>query len=386
MSWTRADVVILTAIELEYAAVKQVDAGAAPGTRWAEETHNGLPVALREFIGSGGRRLRIAVGRAPDMGKGATLTILQPLVDAMRPVCIAMCGVCAGRLGKTALGDVVVGERMYDYDAGKWREEFSADVRTYSLPAPWKVAAEQVEPKARFDGEDWWWRRPVPYEWQEAWVLAKLHEGVENPVTLPESTDRCPQWTSVIERLRADGYPKGNKSTPKGKKRAAAVAFQYTSFPDQSPGGKFTSFHLQVRPIGSAVREAVGVWGFVTPHMRTALALEMEASALADPVRAGAHHEVIDAVVMKGGIDFANHGRDDHFKDYAARDPACRAHFMNSTHQRLDILVCERCRDSGKSHWAVSLLFVSRDQLNAAAKRRNWNVRNDAAINHGVRK
>src|SRR5262249_38068156 len=83
-------------------------------------------------------------------------------------------------------------------------------------------------------------------------------------------------------------------------------------------------FQLHVKPIGSgsALREDDDVWGFVTPHMRTTLALEMEASALADIARARAHHAPIDAVVMKGVMDFANHGRDDHFKDYAARASA----------------------------------------------------------------
>jgi hypothetical protein len=56
--------------------------------------------------------------------------------------------------------------------------------------------------------------------------------------------------------------------------------------------------------------------------MRKTLALEMEASALADIVRAREHHDPIKAVVMKGVMDFANHGRDDHFKHYAARASA----------------------------------------------------------------
>jgi len=47
VTWTRADVVILTAIELEYAAVKQVEAGAVTGSRWIEEKHNELPVGFR---------------------------------------------------------------------------------------------------------------------------------------------------------------------------------------------------------------------------------------------------------------------------------------------------------------------------------------------------
>jgi len=327
VSWTRADVVILTAIELEYAAVKLVEAGAASGSRWVEEKHDGLPVALREFVGSNGRHLRIVVGRAPDMGKGSALTTLLPLVNALRPSCIAMCGVCAGRPGKTALGDVVVGERLYDYDAGKWKEVgFEADVRTYSLPAPWKIAAEQFQSKARFGSQSWWQARPMPYEWQEAWVLIKLHEGIANPAALPESKERCPQWSTVIENLWTVGdvKPKTRSLTAKGKKRAAGVAIQYPQFPDLSPGGEHMPFQLHVQPIGSgsAVREDVGVWGFITPHMRKTLALEMEASALADIVRARAHHDPIEAVVMKGVMDFANHGRDDHFKDYAARASA----------------------------------------------------------------
>lgn len=327
MSWTRADVVILTAIELEYAAVKRVEAGAAPGGRWIEEKHNKLPVAMREFVGSNGRPLRIAVGRAPDMGKGAAVATLAPLIDALRPSCIAMCGVCAGRSGKTGLGDVVVGERLYDYDAGKWKEVgFEADVRTYSLPAPWKIAAQQFDPPARFGGEDWWRGRPLPYEWQENWVLTQLHAGVDDPVALPERKDRCPQWSTVIENLWKTGDVKRSTRslTEKGRRRATGVTIQYPEFPELAPGGEFMPFRLHVAPIGSgsAVREDDEVWGFITPHMRTTLALEMEASALADIVRARAHHDPVDAVVMKGIMDFANHGRDDHFKDWAARASA----------------------------------------------------------------
>jgi len=327
VSWTRADVVILTAIELEYAAVKLVDAGAAPGSGWIEERYDGLPVAMREFVGSGRHRLSIVVSRAPDMGKGAAVTTLLPLVNALRPSCIAMCGVCAGRPGKTALGDIVVGERLYDYDAGKWKDVgFEADVRTYSLPAPWKIAADQFQPKARFGNEDWWQRRPVPYEWQEAWVLVKLHAGVENPAALPECKDRCPQWSTVIKNLRTAGHVKRGalSLTKKGTTRAADLASQYPQLPDLSPGGDFMPFQLHVLPIGSgsAVREDVAVWKSVTKHMRKAAALEMEASALADIVRARAHHDPIEAVVMKGVMDFANDGRDDHFKDYAARASA----------------------------------------------------------------
>lgn len=254
VSWAQADVVILTAIELEYAAAKRVDDGAAVRSRWIEETHNGLPVALREFISRRGRRLRLAVGRAPDMAKGSALTTLVPLVNALRPACIAMCGVCAGRPGKTQLGDVIVAERLYDYDAGKYKDVgFEADVRTYSLPPSWKVAAEQFRPKARFGGQPWWQQRPIPYEWQEAWVLIHMHAGIEDPSALPDCMDRCPQWSTVVENLWKTGDVKRNTRslTMKGRRRAAGVAIKYKVFPDLSPGGDFMPFRVHVHPIGS---------------------------------------------------------------------------------------------------------------------------------------
>jgi nucleoside phosphorylase len=347
VSWVKADIVVLTAIELEYAAVKLVDDGAVQGSRWVEETHNGLPVALRELISRRGRRLRMAVGRAPDMGKGSALTTLLPLVNTLQPSCIAMCGVCAGRPKKTALGDVIVGERLYDYDAGKWKEVgFDADVRTYNLPRAWKVAAQQFQPRERFGDKDWWQRRPVPYEWQEAWVLLQLHEGNKDPSTVADCKHRCPQWHTVIENLWNAGEVKRNTLllTKLGRARAAGVAIQYKQFPDLSPGGDFLPFRLHVHPIGSgsAVREDEDIWGFLSQHMRTTLGLEMEASALADIVRSRDQCGPIDAVVMKGVMDFANHGRDDHFKDYAARASAeCLIAFLRDQLGGAAVVDCE---------------------------------------------
>jgi len=114
------DVVFLVAITLEYQAALQVDAGAAPGSRWEEEPGpNGLPVAFRSFQGRGRRPLRVAVARAGDMGAVAATNALIPLVQAYRPRCVAMCGVCAGRPGKTNLGDVIAAERLFFHDTGK---------------------------------------------------------------------------------------------------------------------------------------------------------------------------------------------------------------------------------------------------------------------------
>lgn len=58
-----ADVVILTAIPLEYQAALQVETGAVEGSHWEEERlPNGLRVSFRPFHGKkGGRPLRVAL-------------------------------------------------------------------------------------------------------------------------------------------------------------------------------------------------------------------------------------------------------------------------------------------------------------------------------------
>jgi nucleoside phosphorylase len=78
-----------------------------------------LPVAYRSFVVENGRPLRVAVAASPDMGAPAAMSTLLPLVEALAPRCIAMCGVCAGRRGKVRLGDVVAAERLYYHDTGK---------------------------------------------------------------------------------------------------------------------------------------------------------------------------------------------------------------------------------------------------------------------------
>ena len=81
----RADVVILTAIRLEYDAAKEVDAGAEAGSQWEEiDGPNSLPVAFREFTVANGRPLRIALAVSPDMGATAATNTLLPLVERLQ--------------------------------------------------------------------------------------------------------------------------------------------------------------------------------------------------------------------------------------------------------------------------------------------------------------
>ncbi|HYO54468.1 tetratricopeptide repeat protein [Archangium sp.] len=342
-STRRVDVVILTAITLEYQAALRVEAGAREGGRWEEQKGpNGLPVAFRTFHGKGGRPLRVAVAQAGDMGAVAATNALLRLVEVYRPRCVAMCGVCAGRPGKTNLGDVVAAERLFFHDTGKrLPESVQQDLETYILRKDWKVALDHFDFAAQFRDAEWWKKRPVPYEWQENWVLAKLREGVEDPSSLPERGERCPQWEKVIEALWTSGHVEDGTLTltDEGRKRIGRLLIKHGNrLPDTSPSDPLLPFKVHVAPMGSGsqVVEDKEVWGTISEYMRKTLGLEMEATALGALAHAQRDWK-LDTLVMKGVMDFANHGRDDHFKEFAARASAeCLMAFLR---ENLDVEV-----------------------------------------------
>lgn len=110
----RVDVLIVTAIREEYAAVRAVDTGAVAGSAWEARTApTGLEMRVRPFVAAGGGVLWVAVTQALGMGGVEAVSACAQIVAAYQVRCLAMCGVCAGRRGEVALGDVIIdGGRM----------------------------------------------------------------------------------------------------------------------------------------------------------------------------------------------------------------------------------------------------------------------------------
>lgn len=322
------DVVILTAIPLEFAAVLQVASGAWDERPWdLRRTSTGLPIAFRLFRARGGAQLRVAVTQAPDAGLlSATATLLSVLHE-FPTRCIAMAGVCAGRPGKTNLGDVVAADRLFLHDTGKQVEgEVLQDLMTFNVRRDWKIALEQQDFLGVLRDQPWWRDRPIPYLWQENWILKQLIDGVERPDQLKDQSTFCPQWERAIANLwRSGDVADGTMAiTAQGESRIRRVLVQYKGgLPDTGPTGSVLPFRVHVAPMGSGqkVIEESAIWGFVSAHMRKTLGLEMEAAALG-AIAELQREKQIDAIVMKGVMDFAEQGRDDHFKEYAARAAA----------------------------------------------------------------
>ena len=139
-----ADVVIMTTSRTELDAVLAVDTGAMAGSAWARVVDdNGLETWFRSFTSPHGRSLHIAVAQSPAAVASQAAMRLTRLVDHLRPQCIAMCGSCAGRPGKTQLGDVIAVDKLYYHDTGKRTPTaVLQDLSVYPLYDDWKLALQ----------------------------------------------------------------------------------------------------------------------------------------------------------------------------------------------------------------------------------------------------
>jgi nucleoside phosphorylase len=324
----RADAVILTALRLEFDAVLAVDAGAVSGSAW--EVVPGpreLPVAFRSFVGDDGGALRVAAAVSADMGATAAVHALLPLVEALQPRCVAMCGVCAGPRGQTGLGDVVAAERLYVHDTGKQLpDRVQQDLTAYKLRDDWKAALEALDPVAQFRDAAWFQHRPLTTEWREHRALIALRDDVAEPWKAVEPGLGTAAWKRIVESLRERKLlaASGRKLTANGEQAAEDLLFAHQgALPELSPAGDFQPFRLHVAAIGSGARviEDESIWRFVSRAMHKTLGIDMEAAVLGELVHRMRHRK-LDALVMKGVMDFANQGRDDHFKEFAARASA----------------------------------------------------------------
>jgi nucleoside phosphorylase/tetratricopeptide (TPR) repeat protein len=331
----RVDVLIVTAVKEEYDAVLQAGMSAQPGSDWEVRPGAiGLDVAFRTFLAADGGTLRVAVTRSMEMGGVAAALSTSPLLKEYRPKCLAMTGVCAGRRGKVALGDVIIADRLWSYDTGKSEVRFDAeghrqerrlhDIRTYQLHATWKQKAESFTPP---EGSDWLELRPRTLEAQRDWLLQRFARA-EEPGVHPERSKKCANYTEVLEGLwKARWLEDGTLSlTEEGRRQLERQRVLYPEgLPEPAP------FRVHVGPIatGNTVVQDPAIFEALSESVRGVLGLEMEASAIGAIADL---HQIPYMVVMKGIMDFADAEKRDHFKSFAARASAeCLLAFVCDT-------------------------------------------------------
>jgi nucleoside phosphorylase len=150
----RIDVLVVAALPEELDAAKAAGLAIAPEgpgvLQWEEHHLDGIPPFLwGEYRVDGKARFTLALARPTQMGGRATGPFTASLVDRLRPASLAMCGVCAGNPADTSLGDVVVGEPVYQWDEGKQSVSgFEGDHRQFRLKPRWLRAAQDFIPSS----------------------------------------------------------------------------------------------------------------------------------------------------------------------------------------------------------------------------------------------
>jgi nucleoside phosphorylase/CheY-like chemotaxis protein len=129
------DVVVLTALaEPELSAVKNLE------WSWRRVTFAGDPTIYHE--GSATRsngNMSVLAAACPRVGMPAAAALAAKVAALFRPKYLGLVGICAGAVGRTKLGDVVVADPTWDCGSGKWIRE--SDDRRF-LQAPHQLGME----------------------------------------------------------------------------------------------------------------------------------------------------------------------------------------------------------------------------------------------------
>jgi nucleoside phosphorylase len=301
------DVLVITALPAEYDAVKEVLGSAG----WKDSGAGGR----EPFAGTRAGRLSVALARPTAMGGRSAAPITTALVDRLRPSCLAMCGVCAGRPGATAPGDVIVASPAYQWDEGKqYGDTFRPDHRQFPLDGLWLRAVQDFQPSGLPS------HGTATDEEAKVWYLERLLKG-QNPRTHTARERYFPRktWGTRLQQWQSEGLIEWRDSdlalTATGRTLIQRRLYIDVDGPDRLP------FAVLPGPMasGGSVMADPRIWDQLEISQRRILALEMEAATIATVAH---ERQVPHWLVAKGVMDHADLDKDDRFKAFAARASA----------------------------------------------------------------
>jgi WD40 repeat protein/nucleoside phosphorylase len=324
------DVLIMTALKDELDAILELTLDGQGRTGWTSaRDQSGLPYSWREFQNDQGETLRVAAAWSGDMGETPAATRAMALLQELDPACLAMCGICAGRRGKVALGDVIVADRVFSYDHGKLiagaqegGADFFHDITTYNLDLVWKMDAtffaEEFTKSPRLERT-----RPLSLEAQQRWLLRTLeaHERGQapSPDQHPERSLRAPDLGACLRGLRKRGLIQPQAGVLQLTELGRAQAREEWLV---DPEGQQSDapFRVHVAPLatGKVVHEDPELFNRLSRHVRDVLGAEMEARAI------GLVAEQLGrrVLIAKAVSDYADHDKDDAFRTFACHASA----------------------------------------------------------------
>ncbi len=311
------DVLIITALQIEYDAVRDAAMRFSEGVRWVEhDAHTPTPYLLCDYRIPNGRALSVALARPTRIGGPSTVPIMAALVERLKPHCLAMSGVCAGNPADVALGDVIIAEMVYYCDEGKRTADgFEGDHRQIPVHETLLRAAQELRPDDLLS-----FGAPFGEE-PKMWLLERLYAG-DQPRKHPARSRYFPdaEWSRRVRAIEEEGLIRRKGLTlvltRQGRTFVEEVIFYDVASPTRLP------FEIKVGPMTSGnvvVKDGVTWLQLKQWGVRSVLGLEMEAAAVGGTAQ---RLQVPVWFVAKGVMDHADPRKDDRYKPFAARASA----------------------------------------------------------------
>lgn len=313
------DVLIMCALKDEYNQLIEVRNGISKN--WQEFSVSDRNASKAEFVTDSGITITVVATWVASMGRESIQAVVGQLIGELHPKCLAMSGICAGRRGKTQLGDVIFADRLWSYDVGKrvvenGIEVFQGDTLQYKPSETIVQNMQRISTLYKNQNIEWMELKPhYSLEAQENWVLTQLIDN-KKPTEQDDFDEKCPDWSNVILRLRKRGYiEKPVKLTEAGIEHIQELLLLN---PKGLPAELEFSVHVAPIATGATVTEDEQIFNNLSSYMRKVLGLDMEGSGLA----ASADSYNIPFIFAKGVSDFADPYKDDRYRTFAARASA----------------------------------------------------------------
>jgi len=317
------DVLIITAVKDELDVVREVESD------WQRrEDSSGYLYYMRRDKRDAGHALSMALASPIDMGGDFASNLATRPTNELRPKCLAMVGICAGWRGKVFLGDVIVADRVFRYDAGKLRAyqagegrvtDVFHDIRTYNLKPQWVQFAQDF-------GGDWIntirAKRPLTQEYQTLWLLDSLdafESGMgEEPVRREDRKTKCPDWATVLQKLKDEALirlsPREHIIRLTNAGKAFLGEYRIVNPDGIKPDPDKPRVHVAPMGTGNRVVEDPDLFPTIALYERKVLGVEMEGSAVGV---VAAVENVDHCIIAKSVTDYADLQKNDHFRHYA---------------------------------------------------------------------
>lgn len=113
-----ADIAVITVLDIEFKSIKQLlsDFAVVSNPVFKDLDHANYYAGS---LDSPNRKLKVILTKSPEMGMPATTATAMKVIFHFKPRYIIMTGIAAGISGKTKIGDILVGEVLWNSGSGK---------------------------------------------------------------------------------------------------------------------------------------------------------------------------------------------------------------------------------------------------------------------------